>query len=231
MTPDIPTVEAPNSESPAEVTPSGETSVDGDPLIEIAPVVEGDVTQSPPPEDYRLNVPEAYADRIQADLGDPRVEGLFEIAKANGWKQDVVDELVALEYANAAAAAQADTQAHASEKEALIKLMDPDGTLGGEGAMKAAQDVGNWAVNVLSGDIKANPAIADEIRFSATTANGVAMLQAFMNRTKISAAPRARDAGGPPNPWSSTHFNLTEQGRIVRENPDLAASLKAQASR
>lgn len=31
------------------------------------------------------------------------------------------------------------------------------------------------------------------------------------------------------NPWSKEHFNLTEQGRIYRENPELAAKLKAAA--
>jgi len=31
------------------------------------------------------------------------------------------------------------------------------------------------------------------------------------------------------NPWSKEHFNLTEQGRIMRENPQLAARLKQEA--
>lgn len=31
------------------------------------------------------------------------------------------------------------------------------------------------------------------------------------------------------NPWSKQHFNLTEQGRILREDPELAKKLKAQA--
>ncbi|SDX89561.1 phage scaffolding protein [Tepidimicrobium xylanilyticum] len=31
------------------------------------------------------------------------------------------------------------------------------------------------------------------------------------------------------NPFSKEHFNLTEQGRIFRENPELAAKLKAAA--
>ena len=36
--------------------------------------------------------------------------------------------------------------------------------------------------------------------------------------------------GGTPstkNPWSKEHFNLTEQGRILREHPELAAQLQA----
>lgn len=38
--------------------------------------------------------------------------------------------------------------------------------------------------------------------------------------------------GTPPgvkNPWSKEHFNLTEQGRILRENPELAKQLQAAA--
>lgn len=31
------------------------------------------------------------------------------------------------------------------------------------------------------------------------------------------------------NPWSKEYLNLTEQGRILRENPELAAKLKATA--
>lgn len=32
---------------------------------------------------------------------------------------------------------------------------------------------------------------------------------------------------GEKNPWSKEHFNLTEQGRLLREDPELAAQLKA----
>jgi TolA-binding protein len=38
--------------------------------------------------------------------------------------------------------------------------------------------------------------------------------------------------GTPPgtkNPWSKEHFNLTEQGRILRENPELAKQLMTAA--
>jgi hypothetical protein len=33
------------------------------------------------------------------------------------------------------------------------------------------------------------------------------------------------------NPWSKEHFNLTEQGRIITENPLLASQLMAQATK
>ncbi len=181
-----------------------------------------------PTDGYQLNVPEAFADRVQADPNDPRVEKLFEIAKTNGWKQDTVDALVAMEYANVAAAVEADTQAQANEKESLIKMMDPDGAMGGEAALAKATEYGTWAVGLLGDDLKANPALMDELRFMTTTANGVALLKAIKDRTSVAAAPRASDANAQPNPFATDTFNLTDQGRIMRENPDLAASLKAQ---
>lgn len=33
------------------------------------------------------------------------------------------------------------------------------------------------------------------------------------------------------NPWSKEHFNLTEQGRLLRENPELAKQLMANANK
>lgn len=39
----------------------------------------------------------------------------------------------------------------------------------------------------------------------------------------------ASGAGGTVNPWSEKHFNMTEQGRIMKENPELAARLKSVA--
>lgn len=42
------------------------------------------------------------------------------------------------------------------------------------------------------------------------------------------AESREQSAGGIKNPWSKEHFNLTEQGRILRENPELAEQLKMQ---
>lgn len=43
------------------------------------------------------------------------------------------------------------------------------------------------------------------------------------------------DSGGDgntvKNPWSKEHFNLTEQGRLLRENPELAKQLMAAAGK
>lgn len=43
------------------------------------------------------------------------------------------------------------------------------------------------------------------------------------------APPGGGGAPGAKNPWSKDQFNLTEQGKIMLENPTLAAQLMAQA--
>lgn len=42
-------------------------------------------------------------------------------------------------------------------------------------------------------------------------------------------APNNNGGGKPPvnNPWSKEHFNLTQQAKILRENPELANQLKS----
>ncbi len=38
-----------------------------------------------------------------------------------------------------------------------------------------------------------------------------------------------KNPNGQKNPWSKEHFNLTEQGRLLKENPALAKQLMARA--
>lgn len=45
------------------------------------------------------------------------------------------------------------------------------------------------------------------------------------------AKPASGGGGGEKNPWLKENFNLTEQARILRENPDRAAKLRAAAGR
>lgn len=50
-------------------------------------------------------------------------------------------------------------------------------------------------------------------------------------RFKGAKPPEGTDksGSGQKNPWSKEHFNLTEQGKILRENPELAKQLQAAA--
>ena len=38
---------------------------------------------------------------------------------------------------------------------------------------------------------------------------------------------KEKNPSGIKNPWSKEHFNLTEQGKMLKENPELAAQYKA----
>ena len=63
------------------------------------------------------------------------------------------------------------------------------------------------------------------------TAAGVQLLAAIRAHVGDAAAPAARDVSNPAtNPWQAgADFNLTEQGKIFRENPELAKTLEQAA--
>jgi len=48
-------------------------------------------------------------------------------------------------------------------------------------------------------------------------------------RLKPNEPPKDTGGGAEKNPWAAGQINLTEQGRILRDNPKLAAELKAAA--
>jgi len=50
---------------------------------------------------------------------------------------------------------------------------------------------------------------------------------------KLKSNPPGGSSGSKDNlnnPWSKDHYNLTEQGKIIKENPELAKKLKASAA-
>lgn len=52
------------------------------------------------------------------------------------------------------------------------------------------------------------------------------------NKQQLKGFKPGESSDGAPvgkNPWSKEYFNLTEQGRILRENPELARQLQAAA--
>lgn len=55
-------------------------------------------------------------------------------------------------------------------------------------------------------------------------------LETEVNKRLANDPPKVGTKGsGTYNPWKKESFNLTEQGRILQDNPDLAQKLKAQA--
>jgi len=49
------------------------------------------------------------------------------------------------------------------------------------------------------------------------------------NRTGAGSPPDAAASGGRVNPWHPSSLNLTEQGRILRDSPEIARRLRAAA--
>lgn len=74
-----------------------------------------------------------------------------------------------------------------------------------------------------------------------STVNNVTALESIWQQNiqkaveeKFKESGRAPNSGGgggsgQTNPWKKDTFNLTEQGRIIRENPELAKQMMAQA--
>lgn len=57
-----------------------------------------------------------------------------------------------------------------------------------------------------------------------------AVKERFKEKGRDPHNPRGDD-DATKNPWSKEHFNLTEQGRLLRDNPELAKQLMANAKK
>ena len=73
-----------------------------------------------------------------------------------------------------------------------------------------------------------------------TISNLTAVESIFQNHIQKAVEEKFKESGRTPpntggggtgqiNPWKKETFNLTEQGRIIRENPELAKQMMAQA--
>lgn len=71
--------------------------------------------------------------------------------------------------------------------------------------------------------------ISDWVEDWARTEEAAVYLPAT-NKGGGGSPPAGPPGGGRTNPWARDAFNLTEQGRITRENPELARRLRASAA-
>jgi hypothetical protein len=87
------------------------------------------------------------------------------------------------------------------------------------------QDIGDGTIKFL--DKKTRKELKDVFHVFSTTKEGLGYL-----RATSSGGGAPGSSGAKPknvNPWAKDTFNLTEQGRVFKENPALAAQLKAEA--
>lgn len=126
---------------------------------------------------------------------------------------------------------QGKNAADKSEYEAKVKQVQINAAV--EAALLGAGAKNTKAVKALldlqNAEIEGDgvKGLADQIK-KLQTEEGTKFLFGSPNTMKgFKPAEGGEIQNGDKNPWSKDHFNLTEQGRILKENPELAAQMQA----
>jgi hypothetical protein len=178
------------------------------------------------PKDKFNEVNEARK-QLEADLKE-RDKQLADLKKAAGDNEELKKQIEQLQAENKAAAEKYEARIQEMAITTAIKLAvvgqvhDPDLVAGLLDKSKIEIDENGNVKTGLDDQIKA-------LRES----------KAFLFVEKQDKGPQLKGAtpadgrdsagGGIKNPWAKETFNLTEQGRIMRENPELAKQLMAAA--
>lgn len=149
-----------------------------------------EATASKAPETYELVVPDALKETVKADAEHPMAKPAMEWAKKHGLSQEAFSELTALFYGDVAAGAESDKAFHAEQETKLVEAFSDGGNLTAEQAKAAAAEVGRWAGALLKPDIENNPALLNELKSVAMTADGVLLLRALRDRTGATNPPK-----------------------------------------
>lgn len=167
--------------------------------------------------------------------------------KKEGFEEAVNQRVAAVKTASEKAIADAKAKADAAEAtlqrhQVSIALRDAGNKFGlKKGAESDLESRGHTVLKMVDGKLIAHDAISGQPLYNPEDASLMGLEKWVEGLTK--SAPHlfdeSRGAGAPgsgpgghsgPNPWSSKTFNLTEQGKITRENPALAQRLKAAAA-
>lgn len=106
------------------------------------------------------------------------------------------------------------------------------------GRLKLHEEDGKFSVQVVDSDGnprigsgKGEPMTLDQLLTEMKETEVFAPAFRGSRATGGGANGSGRGSGGAvKNPWKKETFNLTEQGRLIRENPDLAQRLRAEAN-
>jgi len=135
---------------------------------------------------------------------------------------------------------EAVAKANPQETPEQKKIRELEERINQSDSAKAKSELTNQALKIMQ-DKKLPTNLAEYFigKDEATTiANLSALEQVFNTNVESLVAERLGKGYQPPtsgakltdtNPWSKEHFNLTEQGKIMVENPSLAGQLMAQA--
>ncbi|MGG1598044.1 phage scaffolding protein [Paenibacillus naphthalenovorans] len=167
--------------------------------------------------------------QLEADLKD-RDKQLTDLKKNAGDNEELKKKIEQLEADNKAATERYEARIKDMAVSTAIKLAvagqvhDPDLVAGLLDKTKIEIDE--------NGNVKAG--LDDQIKALRESKAFLFVEQKPAGQPKFKGASPADGSGGgagggQKNPWSREHFNLTEQGRIIRENPELAKQLMAAA--
>ena len=179
---------------------------------------------------FQVQVPEGMEDKVVVDMDSPMAQAAMAFAAAKGMSQDDFNDLTSAYFNVADVQPAADQPDFDGERKKLVDTFDEGGRLSPPQALARAQEIGNWAVGLLADELKTSPDLIDELSHLTSTADGVRLLKSLRDNIGESRPPKsAALTPGGRNPFARDQFNLTEQARIARENPALAARMKAQA--
>lgn len=165
--------------------------------------------------------------KLEADIAD-RDKQLEELSKAAGTSEELKKQIEQLQTDNKAAKEKYEAEMKELRTNTALKLAlanevhDADIVLGLIDKTKIELDDNGNVKAGLDDQVKA---LRESKAFLFVEKDGTGA------KFRGAKPPEGSDKGssGQKNPWSKEHFNLTEQGRILRENPELAKQLQAAA--
>lgn len=175
---------------------------------------------------HRFNEVNEAKKQLESDLKD-RDKQLTELKKSAGDNKELEKQIEQLQTDNKKNAEDYQTKIKDMALTTAIKLAltgevhDPDILLGLLDKTKIEIDDKGGIKTGLDDQVKA---LRDSKAFLFVQKDGD-------TKFKGVTPPDGKDkgGGGQKNPWSKEHFNLTEQGKMLKENPELAKQLKAAA--
>lgn len=163
--------------------------------------------------------------KAEDDLKD-RDKQLEELKKSAGSNEELKKQIETLQADNLKAKEEHDAKIKAMQIENAVERALTTAGAKNIKAVKALLDLGNAeldgdAVKGLDAQIKKLTESEDSKFLFNISAGGPGIKGA-----KPGEGGDDKNKGGIKNPWSKEHWNLTEQGKMLRENPELAAQLK-----
>lgn len=154
------------------------------------------------PDVYALNLPEDLTGRVELSSDHPLYAPASDWARKWNLPQAAFDELVAIQAGHEAGSGID----QGAERTKLIEAFSEGGRLSPAQAQAKADEIGRWAVGLLAGEARRNPAIVNELIALTATADGVALLRALKSRVGEARPPRAGNGSGGSAAVSTEDF-------------------------